>query len=228
MYEAALAVAAADRLQTIRRHFRAMLDVFGQNRRQNAQLLLAVRHFGVGLAKQTFDAWRRLLLQSKAWFLQGDKAHMQHAFRQFQKQSKGMGKFGAAWREAAGLDIVKQVRRAFTRMLSHAAATGAMRAAVGYWRQAKIRTCLLKWSETVREGQRRLQLLRRSLSHHSNVLLQAVLKEWYIAVRHDVLARNAWARSSVILGFVKWRKDRVRTEMLLHVLHALGVVRWVQ
>ena len=31
-----------------------------------------------------------------------------------------------------------------------------------------------------------------------------------------------------ILGFVKWRKDRVRTEMLLHVLHALGVVRWVQ
>ena len=31
-----------------------------------------------------------------------------------------------------------------------------------------------------------------------------------------------------ILGFFQWRKDRVRTEMLMHVFHALGVTRWVQ
>ena len=28
--------------------------------------------------------------------------------------------------------------------------------------------------------------------------------------------------------FFSWRRDRIRTEILLHVLHALGVVRWVQ
>jgi len=25
-----------------------------------------------------------------------------------------------------------------------------------------------------------------------------------------------------------WLKDRLRTEMLLHVLHAMGIIRWVQ
>jgi hypothetical protein len=29
-------------------------------------------------------------------------------------------------------------------------------------------------------------------------------------------------------GFFAWRRDRVRTEILMHVLHALGIVRWVQ
>ena len=29
-------------------------------------------------------------------------------------------------------------------------------------------------------------------------------------------------------GFFSWRRDRVRTELLLHVLHRLGAIRWVQ
>ena len=37
-----------------------------------------------------------------------------------------------------------------------------------------------------------------------------------------------FGKAKGINGFVKWRKDRVRTEMLLHILHAVGVVRWVQ
>ena len=31
-----------------------------------------------------------------------------------------------------------------------------------------------------------------------------------------------------LAGFFSWRRDRVRNEMLLHLLHTLGVVRWVQ
>ena len=31
-----------------------------------------------------------------------------------------------------------------------------------------------------------------------------------------------------MLGLFGWRRDRVRTEMLMHVLHALGVIHWVQ
>ena len=31
-----------------------------------------------------------------------------------------------------------------------------------------------------------------------------------------------------LAGFFNWRRDRIRTEILLHVLHALGIVRWVQ
>ena len=29
-------------------------------------------------------------------------------------------------------------------------------------------------------------------------------------------------------GFFAWRRDRVRSEMLMHVLHAIRAVRWVQ
>ena len=29
-------------------------------------------------------------------------------------------------------------------------------------------------------------------------------------------------------GFFAWRRDRVRTEILLHLLHALGIIEWVQ
>ena len=25
-----------------------------------------------------------------------------------------------------------------------------------------------------------------------------------------------------------WRKDRIETELLLHVLHAIGIIRWIQ
>ena len=31
-----------------------------------------------------------------------------------------------------------------------------------------------------------------------------------------------------LAGFFNWRRDRIRTEILLHVLHALGIVHWVQ
>ena len=31
-----------------------------------------------------------------------------------------------------------------------------------------------------------------------------------------------------LAGFFGWRRDRIRTEMLLHLLHAMGAVRWVQ
>ena len=31
-----------------------------------------------------------------------------------------------------------------------------------------------------------------------------------------------------LAGFFRWRRDRVRSEMLMHVLHELGVFRWVQ
>mmetsp|Transcript_232 Transcript_232/g.653 ORF Transcript_232/g.653 Transcript_232/m.653 type:complete len:688 (-) Transcript_232:71-2134(-) len=37
-----------------------------------------------------------------------------------------------------------------------------------------------------------------------------------------------WSRSRYCRVFRTWRKDRVRAELLLHVLHALGIVRWRQ
>ena len=29
-------------------------------------------------------------------------------------------------------------------------------------------------------------------------------------------------------GFFKWRRDRVRGELMMHLMHAVGIVRWVQ
>ena len=37
-----------------------------------------------------------------------------------------------------------------------------------------------------------------------------------------------WSRSRYCRVFRAWRKDRVRAELLLHVLHALGIISWRQ
>ena len=29
-------------------------------------------------------------------------------------------------------------------------------------------------------------------------------------------------------GFFNWRRDRVKQELLMHLMHAMGVIRWVQ
>ena len=43
------------------------------------------------------------------------------------------------------------------------------------------------------------------------------------------LARDRYKdHKRVSAAFHMWRKDRIRTEVLLHVMHALGIVHWVQ
>ena len=133
----------------------------------------------------------------------GDKAHIAHAFHQFRKQSSGLAKFGSAWREAAGLDISRQRRRAFARVLKYATTIGSMRAAIGYWQRVRVRKAIMAWNQAVQDRFRMLTLLRKSFSHHKLVLLQAIVKEWYIAIRHEVIARRAYYRSAFILAFGK-------------------------
>ena len=115
-------------------------------------------------------------------------------------------------------------------------------AAVGFWRTMKIRAALCSLSEFALNATRTRRLLRRSLSHHGSVLMQAVFKEWYapvvlidypsarpltlilnaspplltcpwpmaclycrfIAIRHEVIARSAYRRASLILSLHKW------------------------
>ena len=109
--------------------------------------------------------------------MQGESAHLRHAWKQLRKQSGGAAKFGSAWREAAGLDQGKRLRRAFVRMLSYATAMGTMYASMAFWRNAELKSAICGWRQTVADRLRMLQLLRRSLSHHSSVLLQALIKE---------------------------------------------------
>ena len=79
-----------------------------------------------------------------------------------------------------------------------------IQAAIGYWKAAAIRACLLTLHRHAGTRTRQLRLIRGALSHHASVLLQAVVKEWFIAVRHDCLAREAWRRASLAVGFSKW------------------------
>eukprot|EP00966_Prymnesium_polylepis_P226657 5243794-Prymnesium_polylepis.1 len=37
-----------------------------------------------------------------------------------------------------------------------------------------------------------------------------------------------WSRSRYCRVFRAWRKDRLRAEMLMHALHAMGIVTWRQ
>ena len=64
-HRAASTIAANSRLFTLRAHFNVMWDAFADRRKENAKLLRAAAYFGAGLAKQTFDRWKTLLLQSK-------------------------------------------------------------------------------------------------------------------------------------------------------------------
>ena len=225
IYLAADAVANAARLRSLSRHLRAMVSAHYARRRDNRGMMLACAHFGIGLERAAFVAWRGLLLQAKAWFMQGERAFLEHAFRQMRKQSRGVARFGHAWREAAGLDTGKQMRRTFARLLRYAVKVGSMQAALAFWGKAHLRAGFLTWAQASSERVRMLRLLRRSLSHHSLVLLQAVTREWYIAVRHDVMAREAWHRSSLVIAFARLEQHAITLSKLSSVAFSF-LSRW--
>ena len=96
------------------------------------------------------------------------------------------------------------MRAFFGKLMRYAEKLIGIQAAIGYWKAAAIRACLLTLHRHAGTRTRQLRLIRGALSHHASVLLQAVVKEWFIAVRHDCLARDAWRRASLAVGFSKW------------------------
>jgi hypothetical protein len=202
--EAATQCAARSRAKIIRCHFEAMVDVFRGRRVENSKLRRAALFFGGGLLKAAFQAWRTVLLQAKSWFLQGETAHLEYAWGRMRKGCGGAAKVGHRLMTAAGLDMNKRRRAAFNRLVMHAHSLIGLQAAVGFWRTMKIRAALCSLSEFALNATRTRRLLRRSLSHHGSVLMQAVFKEWFIAIRHEVIARSAYRRASLILSLHKW------------------------
>ena len=215
-------VAARHRRRVVASVLQTMHATFTERYAHNAKLVQAVAFFGAHTARATFTKWRDWLLQQKAWFLRGEAAHLERAFAQMRKGCTGAARAGHLLMRSAGLDDKKRVRAAFNRLVSHAQKLVGVMAAVGYWRAGAIRACLLTLYRFAQARSRHLRLIRGALSHHSSVLLQAVLKEWFIAVRHDVIARSAWERASLAVGFSRW-SEAFRTLAALEAV-AMGFV----
>ena len=197
-------LAARHRVRELRRNLRALMEAHHAKFRENKQIVHALAFFGAGLSRRAFDAWRRSHLQAKSWFLMGEQAHLKRAFKQLRKGATGVARVAHVWIRAAGVHQDKVVRACLNRLLSHAQSMIHAQAAMAYWRNAAIHACLDHWAFLTKDAHRTLRLLRGALSHHASVLLQAIIKEWYIAVRHEVIAQNQWRRASLAVAMSRW------------------------
>ena len=105
---------------------------------------------------------------------------------------------------AAGLDMNKRIRACFNRIVAHAQHMIGLQAAVAFWRNAMMWAAIRTLAHHSAEQKRTLRLLRGALSHHASVLLQAIVKEWYITIRHEVISRTAYRRASLIIATKRW------------------------
>ena len=197
-------LAARHRVRELRRNLRALMEAHHAKFRENKQIVHALAFFGAGLSRRAFDAWRRSHLQAKSWFLMGEQAHLERAFKQLRKGATGVARVAHVWIRAAGVHQDKVVRACLNRLLSHAQSMIHAQAAMAYWRNAAIHACLDHWAFLTKDAHRTLRLLRGALSHHASVLLQAIMKEWYIAVRHEVIAQNQWRQGSLAVAMSRW------------------------
>ena len=106
------------------------------------------------------------------------QAHLERAWALLRKGCSGAAKVGHIWIRSAGVHEGKVLRAMFNKLVSHAQTMIGMHAAMAYWQTAAIHACIDTWREATEDAKRRLRLLRGALSHHSSVLLQAVVKEW--------------------------------------------------
>ena len=195
-------VEALDRTYTLKRHFAAMFTAHRNRRVENDQLRKALGFFMAGTTRAISAA--NALLQAKTWFMQGDKAHLEHAFKQLGEGASGADKFGHRLITAMGLDLEKRQRAAFNRLVSHAHSVVTVMAAIKWWRNAKIRTAIRLLNEHAVTEVRKQRLLGGALSHHSGVLLQMVVKRVvYCDTARGDCARGVQARLPAV-GMMKW------------------------
>ena len=121
------------RRRVLRSHFDRVAEGYRARRLGNRQMMAACAHFGEGLARTAFYAWRNVLVQAKSWFLLGEQAHLEHAFSRLRQNCSGAARAGHKLMHAAGLDLNKRMRAAFNRLTSYAQRIISMHAVAAFW-----------------------------------------------------------------------------------------------